>query len=45
MRKSRLAALAAVTATVAGLFATGAGTAGAQQVCDASSFAGGEACF
>jgi hypothetical protein len=41
----RLAALAAVTAAVAGLIATGAGTATAQQVCDASSLAGGEACF
>ncbi|HEX3650290.1 MAG TPA: hypothetical protein VHV49_17825 [Pseudonocardiaceae bacterium] len=35
----------AVCAAVAGLLVTGAGTAGAQQVCDASSVAGGEACF
>ncbi|HEX5400808.1 MAG TPA: hypothetical protein VFX16_00755 [Pseudonocardiaceae bacterium] len=46
---SRFAALAAVTLAGAGLIATGAavgsGVANAQQVCDASSVAGGEACF
>lgn len=35
----------AICAAVAGLLVTGAGTAGAQQVCDAASVAGGEACF
>ncbi|HEX5116577.1 MAG TPA: hypothetical protein VFW65_15380 [Pseudonocardiaceae bacterium] len=47
MRKSTAAGAMITSAICAavGLLVTGAGTAGAQQVCDASSLAGGEACF
>jgi hypothetical protein len=45
VRKFRLAAITAIAATVTGLLVTGTGTAGAQQVCDASSFGGAEACL